>query len=77
MAFLQIAEFPDHNTVQEPAQPVDEGYAVTDVVNIPAKHKKKDRKVCMYITIVYAWMHCLCCIYLLYVCMYVRMYVCI
>ena len=74
MAFLQIVELPDHNTVQEPAQPVDEGYAVTDVVNIPAKHKMKDRKVCMYIRnycIYCTWMHCVCCIYLLCVCMYV------
>ena len=32
-----------------PSKPVEEGYAVTDVVNVPTKDKKKDKKVCTYV----------------------------
>ena len=39
------------NTTQQsvPSKPVEDGYAVTDVVNVPSKDEKNDKKVCMYV----------------------------
>ena len=41
------------------SKPVEESYAVTDVVNVPARDKKKDKKVCIHKQCVYKYV-CVC-----------------
>ena len=45
--FPQTVNVAGDNTTQQsvPSKPVEKSYAVTDVVNVPSKDKKNDKKV--------------------------------
>ena len=50
MILPQTVNVAGDNTAQQSvsSKPVEESYAVTDVVNVPARDKKKDKKVCIH-----------------------------